>query len=75
MYWLRCLPCRALAEDLVEPLPGASQQGGQEKDERGGDLPNRGIGDKARRLGALRAARRVAGLKTLFRRRVLGEAG
>src|SRR5215204_4102766 len=46
-------PCRALAEDLVEQPSGASQQGAQAKDQRGRDLPNRGIGDKACRLGAL----------------------
>ena len=47
------LPPGALAEDLVQQPPGAGQQGGQEEDQRGGHIPERGIGDKARGLGAL----------------------
>ena len=46
-------PAGALAEDLVQQPSGASQQGDQEEDERGGHLPDRGIGDKACGLGAL----------------------
>src|SRR5215217_2280989 len=71
---LRPLPSRALAEDMVQQPPRASQQGDQEKDERGGHIPDGGIGDKACGLGTLRAARRVAGLQTLLQRWVLGEA-
>ena len=72
---LRHLPCRALAEDLVEQPPGASQQGSEEEDQRGRHIPDRGIGDKACGLNTLRATRRVAGLQTLLQRWVLSEAG
>jgi hypothetical protein len=51
---------------MVQQPPGAAQQGDQEEDERGRNLPYRGIGDKASRSGALGAARRVAGLERYF---------
>ena len=38
-------PCRALAEDLVQQPAGAAKQGGQEEDQRGGHIPQRGGGD------------------------------
>ena len=55
-------------------IVGAIRQGGQEEDQRGGDLSDKRIGDPAGGRGLGRKARRVASLETLLQCGVPGEA-
>ncbi len=49
-------PVEHWRKGLVEQPPGEAKQGGQEENQRGGHLPDRGIGDPACGSGAFRAA-------------------
>ena len=68
-------PRGALAEDLVQQPAGASEQGGQEEDERGGHIPERGGGDTAGGFGALRSSTTSGRSRNATSAWISGEAG